>query len=140
VVYDDLFETVHASPSEAPASWPDLFVFNRFHSNYDDEDFIPSLADEWLTPIELTHRQQQDQIQRSQDVAPDDTELAPEALDDDVQPQRAPPEPALPTEPPPEPSALQRAPPSSPESPQRAPPEALPPESPSLDNTPPTPV
>ena len=101
VVYDDLFETVHASATEAPASWPDLFTFNCFKSDYNDEDFVPSLPDEWLTPVELAHQQQRDQAQRSHDGA-------------------------LPSDGPPIPdnnaARLQRAPYELPGSPQRAPP------------------
>jgi hypothetical protein len=55
-VYDDLFETVHASATEVPASWPDLFTFNCFKSDFDDEDFLPTSPDEWLTPIKLSQR------------------------------------------------------------------------------------
>jgi hypothetical protein len=144
VVYDDLFETVHASSSEAPASWPDLFVLSRFRSDFDDEDFVPSLADEWLTPVELSQKQQQEQLHRHQDVPPDDAALAPEDMNDDVQPQRAPPDPGPfdgpPENLPPEPSPFQRAPPSEPESPQRAPPDSPSLDSPVLDDMPPTPV
>jgi hypothetical protein len=116
VVYDDLFETVHASASETPASWPDLFTFNRFKSDFDDKDFVPTLPDEWLTPVELSQRQQQDRVQRSQDealppekphvLAPDDRELQSQ--------QRASPAPLT--------DASQRAPPATPG--QRAPPSA----------------
>jgi hypothetical protein len=70
VVYDDLFETVHSSALEVPDSWPDLFTFNQFRSNFDDENFVPDLTDEWLTPVELSRRQQVEQTQRSQDGAP----------------------------------------------------------------------
>jgi hypothetical protein len=141
VVYDDLFETVHASALEAPASWPDLFTFSRFKSDFDDEDFVPTLPDEWLTPIELTHRQQQEQAQRSQD-GPNPVVEEPHAPepDDELLPQRAPPESSqrapLITTPTPEslPTSPQRAPPS----PQRALPELAPPTEPPPD--PPTPV
>jgi hypothetical protein len=128
VVYDDLFETVHARASEVPASWPDLFTFNRFRSDFDDEDFVPGLTDEWLTPVELSHRQQQAQTQRSHDgTPPTDDQLIPNHDDeffDAVQFQRAPPEP---------PDAPQRAPPTEdppgttePAPPQRAPLDDLP--------------
>ncbi len=52
VVYDDLFETVHSSPDTVPSSWQDLVIFHRFKSDFNDEDFVPSLADEWLTPVQ----------------------------------------------------------------------------------------
>ena len=69
VIYDDLFETVHSSPSTVPASWPDLVILHRFKSDFDDEDFVPDLAEGWLTPVELSQRQQDD-ARRSQDGIP----------------------------------------------------------------------
>jgi hypothetical protein len=92
VIYDDLFETVHTSALETPASWPDLFTFNCFKSDYDDEDFVPTLSDKWLTPVKLSQHQQQKQVQRSQDgVTPANDPHIPAPDDDNsVQPQRAP--------------------------------------------------
>ncbi len=91
VVYADLCEIVNASSLAAPASWPDLFTFNRFKLDFDDEDFVPSLPDKWLTPVELSQRQQQEQTRRSQDGAnPVDNPHIPEP-NDEMQPQRAPP-------------------------------------------------
>jgi hypothetical protein len=134
VVYDDLFDTVHASALEAPASWPDLFAFSRFKSDYDDADFVPTLPDEWLTPVELTQRQQQEQAHRSQDGANAVDESHIPEPDDEMQPQRAPPD------------ASQRAPtevafdfpePPTPDSPQRAlPTPDIPPELPADPHTP----
>jgi hypothetical protein len=69
VVYDKLFETVHDSALETPASWPDLFTFNGFKSDYDNENFLPTLPDEWLTPVKLSQHKQQEQVQHSQDGA-----------------------------------------------------------------------
>jgi hypothetical protein len=93
VVYDDLFETVHASSSEAPASWPDLFTFNRFKSNFDDEDFVPTLPDKWSTPVELSQQKQRDRAQCSQDGATSNDEpIAPNYDDrheDAMESQRA---------------------------------------------------
>ena len=43
IVYDNLFENVHASASEAPASWPDLFTFSRLKSDFDNDDFVSTL-------------------------------------------------------------------------------------------------
>jgi hypothetical protein len=91
VLYDDLFETVHASASKAPASWSDLFTFIRFKSDYGDADFVPTLPDEWLTPVELSQRQQQEQAQRSQDgEAPLDDSYIPEPNGDETPPQTGP--------------------------------------------------
>jgi hypothetical protein len=140
VVYDDSFDTVHASANDAPASWPDLFTFSRFQSDYDDADFVPTLSDEWLTPVELSERQIDEQRRRSRPLDGDDPQ------DGDV-PQDGPPVvpdphfphfPDDPADPPPpqraDPPSSQRARPSSqradpppsldspPESPQRAPP------------------
>jgi hypothetical protein len=92
MVYDDFFQTVHATALEAPASWADLFTLSWFKSDYDDKDFVPTLPDEWLTPIELNQRQHQEQVQRSQDgPSSADATHIPEP-DDEMQPQRAPPE------------------------------------------------
>ena len=89
VVYDDLFDTVHASSEEAPASWPDLFTFSRYKSDYDDEDFVPSLSDEWLTPVEQSQRQQQEQAQRGQQDD-EDHDVLPPTVDEVPPSQRAP--------------------------------------------------
>jgi hypothetical protein len=70
VVYDDLFETVHSGEEIQPASWPDLIICNRFKSDYDDTDFVPELADEWLAPVELSHRQQRENACRNGDDPP----------------------------------------------------------------------
>jgi hypothetical protein len=132
VVYDDLFETVHAGTDTPPASWPDLFTFHRFKSDYDDEDFVPALADEWLTPIELSQRQLQEQAHRSQDGAPTDDIIAPGPTDEDpAPPMPPPPDSTVPQRAPPGSDAPQRAPPSSdPDGPQRAPPPSPPPPDP----------
>ncbi len=98
-----------------------MFIFNRFRSDYDDTDFVPELADEWLDPMEVIARQQLEQSRRldpaSQDGRtpldrdPSAPQRAPDSSDrDSDSPQRAPP---------------QRAPP------QRAP---TPPPSPVVDN------
>jgi hypothetical protein len=60
VVYDDFFETVHATEEEPPAEWNDLVTFNRFDSEYDDEDYRPELSTEWLSPEELNDRHQRE--------------------------------------------------------------------------------
>jgi hypothetical protein len=38
--------------------WPDLFTFSRFKPDFDDEDFVPTLPDKWLTPVELSQQKQ----------------------------------------------------------------------------------
>ena len=57
-VYDNGFHTVHSAEGEPPTEWPEMFIFNRFRSDYDDTDFVPELADEWLDPMEVIARQQ----------------------------------------------------------------------------------
>jgi hypothetical protein len=48
VVYDDYFATVHADEGEPPPEWEELLTFNRSRSEYDDEDYVPDLTDEWV--------------------------------------------------------------------------------------------
>jgi hypothetical protein len=55
-VYDNGFGTVHSAEGALPAKWPDMLIFDRFRSDFDDTDFVPDLADEWLTPVELATR------------------------------------------------------------------------------------
>ena len=43
VVYEDAFETVHSGDDVPPDSWPDLLIFNRFKSDYDESNFVPEL-------------------------------------------------------------------------------------------------
>ena len=58
VVYNNLFQMVYSSEVKPPAKWLDLIVFDLFHSNFDDSIFVPELADEWLTPVDLEwHRE-----------------------------------------------------------------------------------
>ena len=72
IIYDDL--------SEPPATWPELVTFNRFRSDFDDEDFVPSLADEWLTPVELGQRQQDERALRGPtETTPSDEMIPPGA-------------------------------------------------------------
>ncbi len=97
-VYDNGFDTVHSVEGEPPAEWPQMFIFNRFRSDYDDTDFVPELADEWLTPIEVTARQQLERAQRQADPQDGRTPVpapqrAPDISDQDpTSPQRAPPQ------------------------------------------------
>jgi len=53
VVYDDFYETVHSNEDEPPAEWSELFTLNRFNVEYEDEGYIPELANEWKSPEEL---------------------------------------------------------------------------------------
>ena len=63
-VYDDFFETVHADERAEPEEWPDLVRFHSFRSEYDDADFVPELADEWLEATELQDRQAEREAER----------------------------------------------------------------------------
>ena len=54
IIYNNLFQTVHSAESEPPAEWPYLIVFDFFCSIFDDYNFVPQLADEWLTPIDIS--------------------------------------------------------------------------------------
>ena len=56
MVYDDFFETVHSDEGQEPSEWPDLLAFSRFQSDFDSEDYLPELDDEWLNPEELQER------------------------------------------------------------------------------------
>ena len=53
IVYNNLFQTVHSDEGKPPSEWLDLIVFDRFNSNFDDPNFPPEIADEWLTSIDL---------------------------------------------------------------------------------------
>ena len=56
VVYDDFFETVHSPEDDPPLVWQELIAFHSQKSEYDDEDYVPELSDEWLTEEELKER------------------------------------------------------------------------------------
>jgi hypothetical protein len=45
-VYDDYFETVHSREDQEPENWGELLGFNRFQSEYDEDDYVPELPDE----------------------------------------------------------------------------------------------
>lgn len=102
LVYDDFFETVHSDEAAPPPEWEDLVIYNRYQTPFDDPDYIPELADEWLTPAERLERAQQP-----------------------PQPQPPPPPPQRVTQPQREQPREQRAPPQAPpirEQPREVPP------------------
>ena len=124
LVYDDWFETVHATAAEEPKQWKDLVQFQRFQNDYEEDEFGPGLKDglnkEWLSPQEIAEREERDRRirERNQGTVPEQREMPP---------QREPPEAPPPPEPPPSPSA----PPMTPSAPPPAPAPALaPPEPP----------
>ena len=67
VVYDDFFETVHATPEQAPVEWKELILFQAYRNDLDDDTYVPQLADEWLSPEEL-HTWQIEQLERREQV------------------------------------------------------------------------
>ena len=71
VVYDDFFETVHAEDDQAPSSWPELLQFQTFRSEYDDEDFVPELSDEWVDESTLESRRRQRMERRGEATRPE---------------------------------------------------------------------
>jgi hypothetical protein len=60
VVYDEFFETVHATQEQEPDVWPQLIAFQRYKSEYDDEDYVPELTDEWCSEEEVDARKQRE--------------------------------------------------------------------------------
>jgi hypothetical protein len=56
LVFDNFFETVFSDGEQEPSVWPDLVVFNSFANSFDDGDYRPELATEWLNPVKLEHR------------------------------------------------------------------------------------
>jgi len=53
VVHDNFFETVYADGTEPPPEWAELVTLSRSMSALeDDDDYVPELKDEWLTPEE----------------------------------------------------------------------------------------
>ena len=66
LVFDDWFETVHASGSEEPKEWQELIQFQRFSNDFDDEQFVPELGKEWLNQEELATRETRERQRREQ--------------------------------------------------------------------------
>ena len=54
VVYDDFFETVHATAEQEPTEWPELITFQSYRLKTDDDTYVSQLDKEWLSPEELT--------------------------------------------------------------------------------------
>ena len=75
LVYDDYFETVHSRDDQEPASWNELLRFNRFQTEFDDDQDVPDLPDEWLNPQEMQIRI--DRRQRDRDNIMDRGDAAP---------------------------------------------------------------
>ena len=65
------FETVHAEDNQAPSLWPELLQFQTFRSEYDDEDFVPELSDEWVDESTLESRRRQRMERRGEATRPE---------------------------------------------------------------------
>jgi hypothetical protein len=50
LVFDDYFERVFSDEGQEQAIWAELITFQTFRSDYDDEDYVPELSNEWLNP------------------------------------------------------------------------------------------
>ena len=53
VVYDSNFETVNGNNETPPEIWTELIALNSFRSDYENEDYIPELDQEWFSEEEL---------------------------------------------------------------------------------------
>ena len=98
-VYGNLFQTFHSDEGKPPAKCPDLIIFDRFCSNFDNSVFFPELADEWLTPIDITRLREAELDHWNQAAyqggdnpkrAPDDAPSQRAPNQDGTAPQRAP--------------------------------------------------
>jgi hypothetical protein len=75
-VFDDWFETVHAMAAEEPKSWQELIQVQRFSNDFhDDEQYVPELGKEWLSPDEMREREEQDK--RRHDTPTNTMQVAP---------------------------------------------------------------
>ena len=69
-VYDDFFETVHADDKEVPSQWDEFLTFQTTKSEYDNEDYVPELSDEWLNEMDLANCIQRRMERKSQQALP----------------------------------------------------------------------
>ena len=104
LIYDDWFETVHASATEEPEVWQELIKFSRFANDLDDDQYVPELSKEWLNKEEVEARAKQEQRIRQGQPQPQ-REQTPEIQEVAQAPAVpvAPPDPATVSSPPPEP-------------------------------------
>ena len=63
VIFDDWFKTVYASDETPPPKWEDMCIMQRFETVFDEGLEPPSLAEEWLTPEEVTKNRAKRQVQ-----------------------------------------------------------------------------
>ena len=64
LVFNDWFETVHATEQEEPKVWTELIQFTQFSNDFDDEQYVPGLSDKWLNQEEREQREKRDQQKR----------------------------------------------------------------------------
>jgi hypothetical protein len=94
-VYHNSFSMVHSAEGEPPAEWPEMLIFDRFRSDFDDTDFVLDLAEESLTLIEVVTHRNQEQTRRDSATPQDGhapqraPEEPPQRVPDET-PQRAP--------------------------------------------------
>ena len=60
VVYDSYFETVHSDSLTQPEVWDELLIFNRYQANFDENEYVPELSNEWLSPEQIIAKQESD--------------------------------------------------------------------------------
>jgi len=60
VVHDDFFDTIYSDGMKPPAKWAELVTLSCSSCAFnEEEEYIPELKDEWLTPEECQSQQQQ---------------------------------------------------------------------------------
>jgi hypothetical protein len=64
IVFDDWFETVFATEEATPPNWDDMCMMQRFKTIFDEVQEPPSLAEEWMTPEEVTKNRAGRQVQK----------------------------------------------------------------------------
>ena len=53
LVFDDWFETLHATANKEPNIWQELIQLQTFANDFDDKQYVPELGKEWLNQEEL---------------------------------------------------------------------------------------
>ena len=86
LVFDDWFETVHATANEEPKQWQELIQFHQSSTDFDEDQYVPELSKEWLNQEEIEERDQRDR--RRQEQGQRNSANPPE--DDPNRPQREP--------------------------------------------------
>ena len=56
VVFDDWFETTYADDDTPPSVWAEMQIYQRYKVEFDHDEIVPTLKDEWLTSEELHDR------------------------------------------------------------------------------------